>query len=90
MRLCWSGGCEAVGSLVVFRASAVRCSSCGGSCWSADARPYRGRCSVPTPAVMNSAVAVISTSAVCHVPGSLITYWPASSEAIAVVPSVCS
>ena len=39
-------------------------------------QPQRGRFSVPIPAVMNSAVAVPSTSAVCHTPGGLMIASP--------------
>ena len=50
----------------------------------------RGRCRVPTPAVMNRAVALSATSAVCQVPGGLMAYWPGPSTTVAAPPSASS
>src|SRR6185312_9744008 len=49
--------------------------------------PQRGRCCVPKPAVMKTAVAAPATSAVCQVPGSLMAYSPGRNGTLRRDPS---
>jgi hypothetical protein len=56
----------------------------------AEVADHRGRICVPSPEVMNTAVASPLISAVCQVPGSLIAYWPAFSVTVSLAPSACS